>query len=365
MDKSLAARMKACRITVLRFVLASFVVSTVVTGSVDRAFPLDLDKNDVSEPPGRHLSVDMNGRFSTLYEPSGIAPLSGGRFLVVEDEPERALRLITTKLSTSDEISLEGESRLELPSSLDLRLTLGVLDDLEGAAHDRSQRFYLVSSHDDSAPHWRSKRQKLLRFTIQDGRMNDVARKLILRRDLLAFYPQLAKAAQDKRKKNAPALNIEALAYDRSRDVLLIGLRAPLLNGKSIIIRLLNPDAYLNDVEQPSLDDALWLVDFDKGGLRAMAYDDRTDQLLLVSRREDHEDDGDKLSRLSADGRDSAQRIDIGDQEDRLSRVEGLVSFEIDSLSDSGYLFVRDNGNAKQGRGADWFVLTRKQLGLD
>lgn len=365
MDKSLAAIVGGCRKAEILSVLAVLAVVILSTGSVARANSVEPDQEDVSDSPGSHASINSTGRFSTLYEPSGIAPLSEGRFLVVEDEPDRALRLITAKLSTSNEISIESESELGLPSGLTARWTLGVLDDLEGVAHDGFQRFYVVSSHDDSAPYWISTRQKLLRFTIHDGRMGDVATKLTLRRDLLDSYPELANADHEKRKGKASVLNIEALAYDRKREVLLIGLRAPLLNGKSIIIRMLNPDAYLDNADQPVVDDELWLVDLDNGGLRAMTYDDKTDQLLLISRRENHKDDSYKLWRLSADGQDSAVRIHIGDQEDMLDSVEGLAAFEVDSLLESGLMFVRDNGNSKKGRGADWFVLTRKQLGLE
>ncbi len=314
---------------------------------------------------GTNLLINQDGSFSTLYEPSGVAPLPDGRFLIVEDEPARALRIITADVSTSDAISLENETELKLPSGLAARLSLGVLDDLEGAAHDQMQRFYVISSHDDSAPYWSSKRQKLLRFSIQDGRMHDVTTKRTLRQDLLDRYPQLAEDAQGKSKKKAVAMNIEALAYDRSRDVLLIGLRTPVLEGKAIIIRLTNPDAYLNDVAEPELDKTLWSVDLDKGGLRAMTYDEQTDQFLLISRREDHKDDSYKLWRLSADGQEPAVRIEVGDYEDMLDSVEGLAPIVLDPSLGSGVLFVRDNGNAKKGRGGDWFVLTRRQLGLD
>ena len=95
-----------------------------------------------------------------------------------------------------------------------------------------------------------------------------------------------------------------------------------------------------------------------------MTYDDQTDQLLLVSRREDHKDDSYKLWRLSADGQGPAVRIDIGDQDDMLESVEGLAPITPGSSLGSGVLFVRDNGNAKKDRGSDWFVLARRQLGL-
>lgn len=195
--------------------------------------------------------------------------------------------------------------------------------------------------------------------------MHDVLAKLTLRQDILDSYPQLAESAQGKSRKKAAAMNIEALAYDRKRDSLLIGLRTPVLDGKAIIIRLTNPDAYLNDVAPPELDKTLWSVDVDKGGLRAMTYDEQTDQLLLVSRRENSKDDSYKLWRLSADGHGPAERVDIGEQEDMLDSVEGLAPMVLDPSLGSGVLFVRDNGNAKKGRGGDWFVLTRRQLGLD
>ncbi len=318
------------------------------------------------DSPDDSISMTADGRFSSLYEPSGVVPLPDGRFLIVEDEPERALRLVSIDLSSDDTISLKSEAHLDLPQGLTARLAIGELDDLEGAAHDQSGRLYVVSSHDDSAPHWSSKRQKLLRFSIQDGRMHEVSRILTLRRDLLARYPQLeAESRSQGKKKEAGAMNIEALAYDRSRDDLLIGFRTPVLDGKSIIVRLTNPDAYLSDDAPPELGEPLWSVDLDEGGIRAMAYDDQSDQLLLISRRENHKKDSYKLWRMAADGRTPATRIDIGEQEDMLKNVEGITPVSLGNASASGLLLVRDNGNRKKGRGADWFMLSRRQLGLD
>ena len=362
MDQSPASRMNIDNHRGIRPKRTVTLIAGLIAAASATALKADnMDSHDDS------MSLTADGRFSTLYEPSGVVPLPDGRFLIVEDEPERALRLVSIDLSGDNTISLKNEAHLGLPQGLTTRLAIGELDDLEGAAHDQTGRLYVVSSHDDSAPHWGSKRQKLLRFSIQDGRMHEVSRILTLRRDLLVRYPQLEAESknQGKKKKEAGAMNIEALAYDRSRDDLLIGFRTPVLDGKSIIVRLMNPDAYLSDDAPPELDESLWSVDLDEGGIRAMTYDDQSDQLLLISRRENHKKDSYKLWRMAADGQTPATRIDIGDQEDMLKNVEGIAPVNLGQSSASGLLLVRDNGNEKKGRGGDWFILSRKQLGLD
>ncbi|NND91963.1 MAG: hypothetical protein HKN42_13975 [Granulosicoccus sp.] len=314
--------------------------------------------------PDPAREVIAKGRFTSLYEPSGIVPLPDGRFLVVEDESARALRLI----SGSDGNPLTGfdvESSVAMPEKMQERWKLAMLDDLEGAAHDRSHRLYVVSSHDDQLPYWVSRRQKLLRFSIRDGRIADVSVKLTLRRDLLASYPRLADAVRPNRKTKESGLSVEALAYDRRREVLLIGLRSPLVNDKAIIVRLLNPDAYLGEGVEPEFEPDLWTLDLDKGGLRAMAYDDRSDQLLLVSRREHRGNAAFKLWRLPADRTGKVRRIQVGKKDDLFDRVEGLTPFERPGASDSGVLFVRDNGKNRSRRGADWFIISRSTLGID
>ncbi len=351
MDKSSAAGVNGHRI---RAVLLACLTVLMISGKPDHAFA------EQGDP-----LMDIEGRFSTLYEPSGITPLPGGGFLIVEDEPKRALRLVSFDTSSKDDGNFTRESNLALPASLTERLSIGTLDDLEGTAHDRSGRIYIVTSHDDSAPHWVSKRQKLLRFSVQDGRMQDVVSSQTLRRDLLATFPQLDARESEKGKKESDGMNIEGLAYDRRRDVLLIGFRSPVLDGEAIIVSLMNPDAYLSGDAPPVLSTSLWSVDLDRGGLRAMSYDDSSDQLLLVSRRENHKDDDYKLWRLAADGKTAAVRIELDDKEKRMQNVEGLAPITFDSQANSALLLVRDNGNRKKGQGGKWFILPRAELGLD
>ena len=349
MDKPSAASVNGHRI---RKSLCVCITVLMATGNADYA-----------SAEQDHSAKDLDGRFSTLYEPSGIAPLPDGRFLVVEDEPKRALRLVS--FETSDNDASIRETDLALPGSLTERLSIGTLDDLEGSAHDQSGRIYIVTSHDDSAPHWVSKRQKLLRFSVEDGRMHDVARSLTLRQDLLNTFPQLDANPSKKGKSESLGMNIEGLAYDRRRDVLLIGFRSPVLEGNAIIVSLMNPDAYLSGNASPVLSKSLWSVALDKGGLRAMSYDDASDQLLLVSRRENHKNDDYKLWRLAADGKTPAMQIELGDKEKMMQNVEGLAPITLDSQAHPALLLVRDNGNRKKGQGGKWFIVSRTELGLD
>lgn len=89
MDRSLAALVTCHRETEVQSALTWFVVVAVlITRSAASAESPELVKEDLTDQSGRIMSMELNGRFSTLYEPSGIVALSDGRSLVVENEPE-------------------------------------------------------------------------------------------------------------------------------------------------------------------------------------------------------------------------------------------------------------------------------------
>jgi len=314
------------------------------------------------------LVTTAEGRFSKLYEPSGVTQLANGEVIVVDDEPQQAITRFTLNPHTKDWGTADRLS-VEYPDKLLSRLALGSLDDVEAVAHDNAQHVYIAGSHNDRKLRKKSDRQKLVRFSIKNGKMHNVLVVRHLRQDLLAHYPELRKAMgdikKDKKNKDRRAFDIEALAYDRRRDVLVIGLRTPLLDNKAILIRLLNADAYMKGESPAEFNRTPWTVDLDKGGLRALCYDDASDQFLMISRREVDDRGKFKLWRISATASKLPVRIKISKHKQIFDHVEGLTTVAYSSDESNGVLFVRDNGVPSKKRGAEWFILSREQLALE
>ena len=292
-------------------------------------------------------AVPAGSRRSPSAPPCSPAPASR--------PPSGAIR----RSSTSGPRTRRGR-RKRLKIAKGEREDVGELDDLEGVARDATDRVFVVGSHDDAGERAASDRQKLVRYALEDGRARDVVVSRRLRQDLLDAHPGIAGEIADGGRTDG-MLNIEALAVDRRRGHLLIGLRTPRLDKDAVIVRLSNPDAYVEGEAPAAFDAAPWTLDLDKGGLRALAYDDGTDQLLIVSRRESGKGGAFKLWRVAADGTAPPVRIRLPDEKDPFDDVEGLVP-----LGDgAGVLFVRDDGRRDGREGGGWFAVSRERLGLE
>ncbi len=305
-------------------------------------------------------AFDSEGRFATLFEPSGVAQLPDGTLVVVEDEAPQALRRVDVDTDGAELRVLE-ETVLTPGGGVLARFAIGPLDDLEGAASDGSGHVYAIGSH---GPGGRAAdRRKLVRFSVRGDEAADVVLTRDLRSDLARAYPALAAAFERRGARHA--LNIEGLAHDRRRGVLLIGLRAPLLDDRAVIVRLLNPDAYLADGAEPAFDAEPWTVDLDEGGVRAMGYDERSDRVLMVSRREARGGGRFELWHAPADGSAEPVRVRLRGDKKAFDDVEGVAVLDRGPDAHRGVLFVRDDGRRDKGRGAEWFVVPRARLDLD
>ena len=304
------------------------------------------------------------GRFATLFEPSGVARLPDGSLLVVEDEAAQALRRVRIDPEGDDDRPRVLEETVLARAGGPLaRLAIGPLEDLEGAASDRAGRVFAIGSH--GAGRRGADRRKLMRFTVSGHEATDLVLTRNLYRDLTLAHPALAAELDGDGRDERRRLNIEGLAYDLRRGALLIGLRTPRLDDRAVIVRLLNPDAYIADGARPRFDVEPWTLELDKGGLRAMDYDERSDRLLLVSRRETRGGGRFKLWHARADGEGRPSRVRLPAGKKLLDDVEGVAVLDRGPAATRGVLFVRDDGRRGKGRGADWFVLPRAELGLD
>jgi len=202
-----------------------------------------LTTNGLLAAPGIAIAADIqqplqSGRFSTLYEPSGVVVLNASLAIVIEDEMAKPLRqLHLTSDNASSELSIQERS-MASAGSFWKRQKLGPLDDLEGIAHLSETQFIVVGSHDDATRKSHSLRQKLVLFTLENQQVDDVRLNRDLYTHIINAYPELAKKLRKSGKSDGHELNIEALAYDRKRDYLLIGLRSPTLDSNAVIVTI-------------------------------------------------------------------------------------------------------------------------------
>ena len=305
-----------------------------------------------SDPPvGEPLE---GGSFDLLREPSGVTALDDNTLIVVEDEAQRALRRLERKPGNASFEFTEFEQASG--KGFIQRRLIGALNDLEGVARLSEERFFVIGSHEDASRGKEPSREKLVLFT-REG--NDLVSAL-MRQDLYEHvdkkYPRLSKKTNSKKKRKLNSFNIEGLAYDRKRQELLIGLRTPTIKNNAIIIKILNAEQYMQGGE-PLFAEQLLAIDLDKGSIRALAYDDRSDALLIASQRESGGKDRSSLWVLPLTGSVNPVRIPSTDN-DLFDDVEGLTP-----IADR-VLFVRDTGGGKSNRNQLWFTLSRSQLGL-
>lgn len=271
-----------------------------------------------------------------MYEPSGVVQLPDGRLLVVEDEPERSMALLT----------LSPTGRLTVDSGIDLRALLTAqdpalrnLDDLEGAAIDGEGVVYAVTSFatgDESRPN----REKLVRLELEGGALRSAQVRTDLREALA-------------RRVDGP-LNIEGLAFDRRERRLLLGLRTPLKDGKALVIPI-DQSGLFDDAPRIG---APITLELEQDGIRAMAYDAELGGLVIIGARED----GDHPFHMWLwDGQSDPRRIEIEGID--LRRAEGITPIVIDG--EKRLLVVSDEGKRKKGKAAGYILLRYDQLSVE
>ena len=218
-------------------------------------------------------------QLSSTYEPSAAQQLYNGRIIVLEDEVSRALNVLT----------LDSGGNLIESSIRDQELNAQLkqdFDDLEGIALSGSGEIYATTSFSrTSKGKQRPNREKLLRLTFDE---NDA---LIEQHVYTDFADALKKSKlfkainkkSDGKSVKFKDINIEGLSFDASQQQLLFGLKEPLVNDLSIIIRLENPKQVLDGDEEPVFSEQITLLDLNDGGIRSLAYDNQLKGFLITN----------------------------------------------------------------------------------
>jgi len=295
------------------------------------------------------------GALADIYEPSALQQLPDGRILVVEDEANRAFSLLTLSASGRFEENPAGDQRL-------LRSFGRKMSDLEGLSIDRAGQVYAITSHSTKNKGKRDRdREQLLRFVVSGGVASGLAVYAGLR-DALSDAADLNRAIEEATGEAADFgdLNIEGLAYVEETSELLLGLRTPVVGGRSLVVAITNPAALVEGRAPPRFGPPL-LLDMQGGGIRALSFDPVLKTYLVVNEVEQPE--GGRISQLwKWDGGSDTPPVPLS--------LPGIIDLDnvesIDSVVIGGerrLLLMSDEGNAKKNRPARYLMLGYDLIG--
>jgi hypothetical protein len=289
-----------------------------------------------------------------IYEPSAIQQLPDGRFLVVEDEKEHPLSLVTIDADGAVTTTPLTAGLLQMFSSF------WKLDDLEGLTADHAGFVYAITSHsrDDDGDEKKS-REKLVRFRVEGDRVVDP--KVIdgLKDALTTRHAVLATAAQERDVKAGGGLNIEGLEISVDQQRLLIGFRSPLRDGRALIASVENPSEVFDSDEAPRVGPLLEELDLDGHGIRSLSYVPALGAYLVIGGPTSREPGAFDLWRWSGAPGTPAHRVTVPGLRG-FEKAEGVSPAVVGGVE--RIVVVSDDGNRKAERPASFLLLDPSQL---
>ena len=321
----------------LRISYTVFIVGLAVSIASFLGVAAVVTENGISD-----LGEDGTTRFASVYEPSGAVQLSDGRVLVVEDELAHAFTVL--ELDEHGGLSAAG---VELEADVDL-------DDLEGLAADSRGWVYAITSHSTTEKGTsQPERERLVRFVVEDLRAGDVQTihglSEMIANEISALDPMGDRSAKAIRRR----LNVEGLGLDVDGERLLIGLRAPLVEGRAVVVPLGNMDAAFDGLEAPRLD-PLILLDLGGEGVRGLAYAPKLAGILILGGPPGRPTSEFGLWLWSGEPGDAPRRLEVRGGK-RLERAEGVTPVRWGATE--RLLIVNDDGKrGKKRRGSYQFL---------
>jgi len=208
--------------------------------------------------------VYKEDKFYNVFEPSGATTLSDGRVLIAEDDrSSTALKL----LEVGQNSSIIEVGNLYLSKKMK-KIFKKEIEDLEAITSD-GNIVYAITSHSpgkNSAK--QALREKMIMFKYEDGALKDLHIYSGLKVALQKRFPDIF--TEDIFHSNA--MDIEGLVFDKTSKHLLIAFRAPLINGKAMVIALTNPKELFLKHTQPKFLDPIYL-NLEGLGIRDLTYD--------------------------------------------------------------------------------------------
>lgn len=279
--------------------------------------------------------------FTGIYEPSGLSYLGESEFILVEDEPEHPFHLL--KLNSEGKLIEAGEIRRKGQQIL--------LNDLEGVTFD-GQFVYAITSHSLTRKGKKGKgRSILVRYQYKDGELvpsgmvTDL--KPVIIKQLNLCYPGWSKKTLKQR------LNIEALVWSPQARSLYIGLRAPVIDGASLIVRIDELSVLFEQQHATGIEARIIALDLGGVGIRALARDEQKNQFMIVA-GDKKKNDGQFFIWLWPEHPDAKPRK----HQEVEKGTEGLAGFETAELA--GWILLQDDGKYKKGKPAHYQILLNR-----
>ncbi len=338
-------------VLIVLVIIATSCLSSCSANELDTPEQAMIVKTDNSAARPVHATAKHKiQQFEFVYEPSGILALPDGEILAIEDEARQAFSVLA--------FGKNGDV-FRTPISKPRKFSPGRLEDLEGLAGDDAGHYFAITSH-SKTPKGRlpRARKKLVRFTLDNYAMDDVFTISNLKKKLLKEYSGIRKNISGRKSD----LNIEALSYHREKQYLMLGLRSPLIDDAAVLIVISNPVTAFSKDGEIDFAKKLITLDLDKGGIRAMAYDENLSGYLILSRREDKKDKSFKLWLWDGKTKHKPQRIRF-DGDFGLDFAEGVAPISTKSMT--GLLIVFDDGNALKAKGAHYAFLPYEKLKVE
>lgn len=294
-------------------------------------------------------------KFSGIYEPSAAQQLLDGSLLVLEDESARALNIVNLN---NDGSTLENDQQ-------DKRLVKSFkreISDLEGVAIDNTGSVYGTTSFSLTKKGKRNPaREQLLRFKIEDGQLMSGGAYMDFG-NLLRTTNIFENLHRDNggRAVSLDDMNIEALSFDADKRQLLFGFREPLIDGKSMVVRMNNPQQVFDTGEQPQLSEDISLLDLNGGGIRSLSYDTHLGAYLIANEVKDASGKWQpQLWLWDGDSDQRPQLLDIAAIK-KMKNIEAITSVTIDGVAK--IMLLSDDGNRNKKRPAHYLILDYDQI---
>ncbi|MDO4769727.1 MAG: DUF3616 domain-containing protein [Brachymonas sp.] len=299
-----------------------------------------------------------HAQFQNIYEPSAVQPLADGRLLVVEDESARAFSVL--KINADNTLSEDAAATETLRQSL-----RGELSDLESLTVDAQGRFYAATSHSELKANQgggrRAQRERIVRFAISNNRIQDMRDGPNLKEALQkSAAVQQAVQGQAGGPVDFSRMNLEGMAYNPKSKQLLLGLREPQVNGKSLIVTVKNPDALFDRGAAPEFGE-VFALDLKGSGVRSLMYHAASNTYLIAN--ETYKTDTDKPSSQLWlwDGRTQSAPRKVHLPE--LATLKNAEALAVTTVRGKPQLVVLgDNGSTKKQRGASYFIVDASRI---
>ncbi|MCP3952277.1 MAG: DUF3616 domain-containing protein [Desulfobacterales bacterium] len=294
--------------------------------------------------PSKALSLQI---FDEVYEPSGIAQLSDGSVLIVEDEGDEPLHLFSIRSEKSELIlnakPFEG-AKLKV-------------DDLEAVAKGKNGDLFLITSHSATKDGSRKKkREKLIKTSLVNQQISSFGTTDTLTRSIQKHLKSKLSLAEEELKRT----NIEGMAFHPTGNELLIGLRSPIHRENALILTLMNPYDLIEKGKKPVFSEVIISLDLEGAGIRALTYYENQRQYLIAGETTGKQ--GKLRSRIWMwNGKANNSPVKL-----KLPKIKGVKNIEgitIVSFKGSAYLlFVCDNGDKDKAQGANYGFIALKDI---